>query len=91
MKSAKVIEFLQLIPDLDIRELALKYHHKENIRPLDLKVSSLGSAINAAFTWSMTKEGHYFWSSYHDQHIYTRFDELLEPVQILEIEPDGEY
>lgn len=59
-KSLKIIAYLARLPR-GYRELALTNYHKLTNLPNVTLVDNSASAVNTAFVWGATPEGHDFW------------------------------
>ena len=65
MKSKTIKEWLEELPD-GYRERALSYTNEDI---LDVSyIDSIVDALNAAFTWGNTREGHKFWLEVYEHY-----------------------
>ena len=79
-----IVDWLMTYPDPDIRAKLLHYHSTSKWDYA--KASSLSGAINWGFNWSLTDEGHEFWSKIAVESQYIEY----KP-EINYIEEDGNY
>ena len=57
-----ILDWLKTIPDEEIREKAIANYNSDFIVGSIPAINCIGDAINYAFEWESTQEGHNFWS-----------------------------
>lgn len=62
----KIGQYLNLIPDNNLRDSAIKNAKKAHPERLEQEVESFTEALGGAFDWSGSPEGHRVWNDLHN-------------------------